>query len=39
VITGASKVSQVIENMDALEVLEALTPDVLERIRVETRAH
>lgn len=32
VITGASKVSQVTENMQALEVLPKLTPAVLERI-------
>ena len=32
VITGASKVSQVVDNFGALAVLEALTPDVIERI-------
>ncbi len=32
VITGASKVSQVTENMKALDVLPKLTPDVMERI-------
>jgi len=32
VITGASRVSQVHENLKALELLEQLTPDVLERI-------
>jgi aryl-alcohol dehydrogenase-like predicted oxidoreductase len=32
VITGASKVSQVVENFAALNVIPALTPDVLERI-------
>ena len=32
VITGASKVSQVTENMKALDVLPKLTPDVLQRI-------
>lgn len=32
VITGASKPSQVKENMQAMEVYEKLTPDVLERI-------
>ena len=32
VITGASKVSQVVDNFGALEVLEALTPEVVERI-------
>ena len=32
VITGASRVSQVVENFAALDVVEALTPDVLERI-------
>ncbi len=32
VITGASRVSQVHENLKALELLEKLTPDVLERI-------
>jgi voltage-dependent potassium channel beta subunit len=32
VITGASKVSQVVENFAALDVIPALTPDVLERI-------
>ena len=32
VITGASRASQVTENMAAIEVVEALTPEVLERI-------
>jgi voltage-dependent potassium channel beta subunit len=32
VITGASRASQVVENFAALEVLDALTPDVLEQI-------
>jgi aryl-alcohol dehydrogenase-like predicted oxidoreductase len=32
VITGASRVEQVTENMKALEVAEQLTPDVMERI-------
>ena len=32
VITGASKVSQVTENMSALDVVPKLTPDVLQRI-------
>ena len=32
VITGASKVSQVIENMQALDAVSKLTPDVLTRI-------
>ena len=32
VITGASRVSQVVENFEALDVLQLLTPDVLERI-------
>jgi voltage-dependent potassium channel beta subunit len=32
VITGASKPSQVEENMQAIEVVDKLTPDVLERI-------
>jgi len=32
VITGASKVSQVTENMKALDVVPKLTPDVMERI-------
>ncbi len=32
VITGASKASQVTENMQALEVVSKLTPDVLQRI-------
>jgi voltage-dependent potassium channel beta subunit len=32
VITGASKVSQVAENMKALDVLPKLTPDVMDRI-------
>src|SRR6478609_8304012 len=32
VITGASRASQVVENFDAIEVLDALTPEVLERI-------
>jgi voltage-dependent potassium channel beta subunit len=32
VITGASRASQVVENFEAIEVLDALTPEVLERI-------
>ena len=32
VITGASRVSQVHENMQALDVVAKLTPDVMERI-------
>ncbi len=32
VITGASRVSQVHENMAAMDVLEALTPEVMDRI-------
>ena len=32
VITGASRVEQVHENMKALEVVDKLTPDVMERI-------
>ena len=32
VITGASRVSQVIENFEAIDVLDALTPDVMARI-------
>jgi voltage-dependent potassium channel beta subunit len=32
VITGASKVSQVTENMEALDVVPKLTPDVMQRI-------
>ncbi len=32
VITGASRASQVVENFAAIEVLDALTPDVLARI-------
>jgi aryl-alcohol dehydrogenase-like predicted oxidoreductase len=32
VITGASKVSQVAENMKALDVAPKLTPNVMERI-------
>jgi len=32
VITGASRVEQVHENMRALEVVEKLTPDVMQRI-------
>jgi voltage-dependent potassium channel beta subunit len=32
VITGASKVSQVVDNFGALDVLEALTPDLIDRI-------
>jgi voltage-dependent potassium channel beta subunit len=37
VITGASRVSQVEENMKALDVLPLLTPDVLQRIDRATR--
>ncbi len=32
VITGASRASQVVENFEAIEVLDALTSEVLERI-------
>ena len=32
VITGASRASQVVENFEAIEVLDALTPELLERI-------
>jgi len=32
VITGASRPSQVVENMKALEVVPKLTPDVMARI-------
>ncbi len=32
VITGASRASQVVENMKALEVVEKLTPDVMEQL-------
>ena len=32
VITGASKVEQVRENMKAMEVYESLTPEVIDRI-------
>jgi voltage-dependent potassium channel beta subunit len=32
VITGASKVSQVVDNFGALDVLEALTPEIIEQI-------
>jgi voltage-dependent potassium channel beta subunit len=32
VITGASRASQVVENFEAIDVLDALTPEVLERI-------
>ena len=32
VITGASRASQVVENFDSIDVLAALTPEVLERI-------
>jgi len=32
VITGASRPSQVVENLKALDVVEKLTPDVIERI-------
>jgi len=36
VITGASRVEQVRENLGALEVLDRLTPDVLERVEAVT---
>jgi voltage-dependent potassium channel beta subunit len=36
VITGASRASQVVENFEAIEVLDALTPEVLERIDAAT---
>ena len=32
VITGASRTSQVVENMKAIQFLDALTPDVMGRI-------
>jgi voltage-dependent potassium channel beta subunit len=32
VITGASRVSQVVENMEAIEVVAALTPDLMARL-------
>jgi voltage-dependent potassium channel beta subunit len=32
VITGASRAQQVVENMEALQVVERLTPDVMERV-------
>ena len=32
VITGASRVSQVIENFEAIDVLDRLTPEVMARI-------
>ena len=32
VITGASRSSQVVENMEAIEVLEALTPELVSRL-------
>jgi aryl-alcohol dehydrogenase-like predicted oxidoreductase len=31
-ITGASRVEQVVENMKAIDLVEKLTPDVMERI-------
>jgi aryl-alcohol dehydrogenase-like predicted oxidoreductase len=37
VITGASRPSQVTENMEALEVLERLDDEVVERINAVTR--
>jgi aryl-alcohol dehydrogenase-like predicted oxidoreductase len=36
VITGASRVEQVKENMKAMEVVEKLTPDVMEAIEKAT---
>ena len=40
VITGASKTSQVVDNFGALEVLEVLTPELIERINAAVaRAH
>jgi aryl-alcohol dehydrogenase-like predicted oxidoreductase len=36
VITGASRVEQVKENMKAMEVVEKLTPDVMESIEKAT---
>ncbi len=35
VITGASRVSQVVENMEAIAVLEALTPELMARLNGE----
>ena len=37
VITGASRTSQVAENMEALDVLERLDDEVLERIDTVTK--
>ena len=34
VITGASRPEQVVENMKALDVVEKLTPEVMERIEM-----
>jgi aryl-alcohol dehydrogenase-like predicted oxidoreductase len=34
VITGASKLEQVKQNMKAMDVVDQLTPDVMESIRV-----
>jgi len=31
-ITGASKVEQVVDNMKAIDVVEKLTPEVIERL-------
>jgi voltage-dependent potassium channel beta subunit len=38
VITGASKVSQVVDNFGALDVLAALTPEIVERINAAVAA-
>jgi aryl-alcohol dehydrogenase-like predicted oxidoreductase len=39
VITGASKVSQVEENLAAAGVIDKLTPEVMQRIEALTAAH
>ncbi len=36
VITGASRSSQVVENMEAIQVLDALTPDLVARLNGDT---
>ena len=39
VITGATRVEQVRENMTALDVVDKLTPDVLTRVDAIVEAH
>ena len=39
VITGATRIEQIRENMSALDVVDKLTPDVLTRVGAIVEAH